>query len=114
MCFGVVLSVDGWIVPLFGMLGLFFRRPFADDDDMAFGIELGTCNASTFRRRRFRAVCRFLLWIYAFHGRPVAAVFEEVLGPVDEVGEFGKARLVMTSARQSAAASTRPLMTRTF
>ena len=41
MCFAVVLSVDGWIVPLFGMLGLFSDGLFADDDDMAFGIELG-------------------------------------------------------------------------
>ena len=41
MCFAVVLSVDGWIVPLFGMLGLFSDSLFADDDDMAFGIELG-------------------------------------------------------------------------
>ena len=91
MCFAVVLSVDGWIVPLFGMLGLFSDGLFADDDDMAFGIELGNVQCfDFFDGDAFRAVCRFLLADIRLHGRPVAAVFEEVLCPVDEVGEFGK------------------------
>lgn len=91
MCFAVVLSVDGWIVPLFGMLGLFSDDLFADDDDMAFGIELGDVQCfDFFDGDAFGQFVDFFLRVYAFHGRPVAAVFEEVLGPVDEVGEFGK------------------------
>ena len=91
MCFAVVLSVDGWIVPLFGMLGLFSDGLFADDDDMAFGIELGDVQCfDFFDGDAFGQFVDFFLWIYAFHGRPVASIFEEVLCPVDEVGEFGK------------------------
>ena len=64
---------------------------FADDDDMAFGIELGDVQCfDFFDSDAFGQFVDFFLRVYAFHGRPVAAVFEEVLGPVDEVGEFGK------------------------
>lgn len=58
---------------------------------MAFGIEFGDVQCfDFFDGDAFGQFVDFFLWIYAFHGRPVAAVFEEVLGPVDEVGEFGK------------------------
>ena len=95
------------------MFGL-FSTAFADDDDMAFGIELGTQCFDLFRRRRFRAVCRFLLAGIRLSWCPVAAVFEEVLGPVDEVGEFGKGAAGDDVGAAVGGGFTRPLMTRRF
>ena len=54
----------------------------------------------------------FFFGVHAFHGDPAAAVFQQMCRPVTKSASSAKARLVMTSARQSAAASTRPLMTR--
>ena len=66
---------------------------FADDGDMAFGIELGDVQCfDFFYGDAFGQFVDFFLRIYAFSWPPSTAVFEEVLGPVDEVGRVRQRR----------------------